>query len=374
MILLSYLFHGLYLSLLGLLIWAWRSAKRSPPLTADKPAFSIIIAARNEEANLRRYLSGWLNQQYPQFELIIVLDRCDDNSAPFLAGLNDPNVKIIQVEAVPSGWAPKKWALQQGIEAATFDWLAFTDADCEVSPHWLSHLAVKTASPNELILGLGPYRSSTGWLSLMQQFETQYAALQYIGFAQLGYPYMGVGRNLAYHRKFFTRHGGFSRFAERLSGDDDLLVNAFAEASRTALILDPASWTWSEPEKSWHDWFDQKKRHLSASPAYSKQSQAMLGLLHLSHMGSWIFALSYFFFDPTNLLLFGGFFIRIIMAWWLWSLIQPKMSSRGLLKAYPILDFLFFLYNLILVPIGMISKPSWTKKQQSQKTPKKTGS
>ncbi|MEL6591236.1 MAG: glycosyltransferase [Bacteroidota bacterium] len=373
MILLSYLFHALYVSLLALLVWAWRSAKQSATITAKKPAFSVIIAARNEEANLRRYLSGWLNQQYPQFELIIVLDRCQDESAAFLGSVDDPRLNLIHIETVPAGWAPKKWALQKGIETATYDWLAFTDADCEVSPHWLSQLAAKTINPNELVLGLGPYRPYPGWLSLMQRFETQYAALQYIGFAQLGLPYMGVGRNLAYHRDFFMRHAGFSRFAERLSGDDDLLVNAFADPKKTAVMIEPASWTWSEPERSWKDWFLQKKRHLSASPAYSKRSQFLLGLFHLSHMGSWIFTLIYFFLYPTNLLLFLGFLMRIIASWMLWSNIRPTMYPKGLLKAYPILDFLFFLYNLILVPIGMISKPSWTKKQQSQKIPRKTG-
>ncbi|MEL6844124.1 MAG: glycosyltransferase, partial [Bacteroidota bacterium] len=129
MILLSYLFHALYVSLLALLVWAWRSAKQSATITAKKPAFSIIIAARNEEANLRRYLSGWLNQQYPQFELIIVLDRCQDESAAFLGSVDDPRLNLIHIETVPAGWAPKKWALQKGIETATYDWLAFTDAD-----------------------------------------------------------------------------------------------------------------------------------------------------------------------------------------------------------------------------------------------------
>lgn len=374
MIFLSLFFWGIYLLILAALVWAWRSASREKTINTSQPAFSIVIAARNESPNLKRYLSSWLGQNYPDFELIIVLDRCEDDSALFLTTEIDPRLKVIEISETPEGWASKKWALHLGIAAAQNDWLAFTDADCELSPDWLAQLAQNIGSQTELILGLGPYRLYPSLLNAFQSFETAYTALQYIGFARLGMPYMGVGRNLAYQKSFFERASGFDRFAERLSGDDDLLVNANAQSKHTALMMNPSSWTWSEPKMSWRTWFRQKNRHLSASPAYSTQSKLVLGTLHFSHLAGNIFCLAEFFLAPTNLFLWGVLIIRVIMGWILWGAVKPGFDRERLLMLYPLLDFLFFLYNLIFVPIGTIRKPSWTKKQESQKIRKKTES
>ncbi len=374
MIFLSLLFWGIYLLILAALVLAWRSASRKETKQSSQPAFSVIIAARNESPNLKRYLSSWLEQAYPEYELILVLDRCEDDSAAYLATESNPRLKIIEVSETSEGWAPKKWALHLGIAAAQNDWLAFTDADCELSPKWLAEIARKVEPQTELVLGLGPYRLYPSLLNAFQSFETAYAALQYIGFARLGMPYMGVGRNLAYKKSFFERAKGFDRFAERLSGDDDLLVNANAQASNTALMMSPESWTWSEPKMSWSAWFKQKNRHLSASPAYSIQSKLALGIFHFSHLAGNIFWLTEFFLAPTNLFLWTVLLSRVLMGWILWGAVKPSFDRERLLMLYPLLDFLFFLYNLIFVPIGTIRKPSWTKKQESQKIRKKTES
>ncbi|MEM6343299.1 MAG: glycosyltransferase [Bacteroidota bacterium] len=374
MIFLCLFFWGIYLLILAALVGGWRSASRKETKGTTQPAFSIIIAARNESPNLKQYLSSWLGQAYPAFELIIVLDRCEDDSATFLASQVDPRLKLIEISETPEGWAPKKWALRLGIAAAQNDWLAFTDADCELSPDWLAELAQKIEPHTDLILGLGPYRQYPSLLNALQSFETSYTALQYMGFARLGMPYMGVGRNLAYQKSFFERSAGFDRFAERLSGDDDLLVNANANASNTALMMHPSSWTWSEPKMSWSAWFRQKNRHLSASPAYSAQSKLVLGIFHCSHLAGNIFWLAEFFLAPTNLFLWGLLITRVLMGWILWGAVKPSFDRERLLMLYPLLDFLFFLYNLIFVPIGTIRKPSWTKKQESQKIRKKTES
>ncbi|MFK7925144.1 MAG: glycosyltransferase [Bacteroidia bacterium] len=360
--------------MLAALVWAWRSVSRKKHKSAHQAAFSIIIAARNEASNLQTHIASWLGQDYPNFELIIVLDRCEDDSLAILRSIKDPHLRIIEIQDCPADWSPKKWALTQGITAAQNDWLAFTDADCSLPATWLSQLGAHIAPNTELILGVGPYLRAPSLLNRLQGFETTYAALQYIGFARLGLPYMGVGRNLAYQKSFFERVGGFDRFAERLSGDDDLLVNAFADPNRTALMIEPNSWTWSEPEWTWRDWFRQKTRHISASPAYSFKSKLALGIFHFTHLVVYIIWLAEIILEPTKLLLWLILFIRLGIAWILWFGVKPRLEGERLLLLYPVLDFLFFLYNLILVPIGTIRKPSWTKKQESQKIQKKTES
>jgi chlorobactene glucosyltransferase len=93
---------------------------------------SIIVPARNESRNIRRCMEGLLDQDYPNFEIIVVDDRSDDDTLQILQGFSEKsevNLRIIQGEELPPGWTGKPHALQQGAELAEGEWLCFVDAD-----------------------------------------------------------------------------------------------------------------------------------------------------------------------------------------------------------------------------------------------------
>lgn len=364
----------IYLAIMAALVYAWKRIAREPACPGSSPPISVLIAAHNEADNLATHLESWLSQQYAEYEVVLILDRCEDASEQIIRTHQQvfPHLRYLTIAAVPEGWAPKKWALQQGIEAASHEHLVFTDADCSCPPNWLATMTGKW-SGNALVLGVGPYRWYPGLLNALIQLETHYTALQYIGFAWWGLPYMAVGRNLAYTRAFFRQNGGFSKFQHRLSGDDDLLVNAYAQASNTTLQNSFRAAPLSEPKRIWRDWIQQKLRHLSASPAYSLRSKAVLGLFHFSHLAVYLSGFLYFFPGITNPWLLYVFFGRLLGAWLLWGMISSSLSQRTWVLAFPILDFLFFLYNLIAVPIGLYIQPTWTKNTKSPKIPKRTG-
>ncbi|MEO0471833.1 MAG: glycosyltransferase, partial [Bacteroidota bacterium] len=246
---------------------------------------SLIIAAHNEETNLRKHLPHWLAQTDVSYEIIIALDRCTDQSKQIVESFSqkDARLRYLQIDDTPDGWAGKKWALQQAIQSAQYEYLVLTDADCWMDTAYLSSILGQWRLSDDVLIGIGQYASDLSLLNRIIQFETFYTAFQYIGAATLGWPYMAVGRNLAYTKSFFLNHGGFFSFKERLSGDDDILVNRFANAKRTQILLEKQTQSMSIPKKSWKSWANQKFRHVSASPAYQWSSKIGLGLFHGSH-------------------------------------------------------------------------------------------
>jgi cellulose synthase/poly-beta-1,6-N-acetylglucosamine synthase-like glycosyltransferase len=348
-----------YLGLLARLGSAWRHISRPGPRTTSRP-ISIVIAARNEAHRLERCLTPLLAQEYSDWEIIVALDRCSDGSRDLLTAMQEqqPRLRFIEITETPPGWAPKKWALTQAISAARHAHLAFTDADCRVGPQWLRHIDAAFGEGNELVLGLGPYETEKGLLNRIIRFETSYTALQYIGMACLGQPYMGVGRNLAYTRQFFLQHGGFGAFRSSLSGDDDLMVNHYADPARTAVMTAPGSETWSEPAHTWQQWFRQKTRHVSASLHYKKASMAFLGAFHLSHSLFYISLLAGAVTFSASLS-FMLYIARILLSLCVIRRTALQTDRLPEMLRYPVLDLLYFLYNLTVVPIGFIRKPSW---------------
>ncbi|MEP6894594.1 MAG: glycosyltransferase [Chloroflexota bacterium] len=114
-----------------------------PPQHA--PLISVCIPARNEERNIRACVEAILNQDYPNFEIIVLDDRSTDATAQILADIaaRDSRLHPINGSDLPSGWAGKPHALFQASAIARGEWLCFVDADTFLSPATLSSCYAK---------------------------------------------------------------------------------------------------------------------------------------------------------------------------------------------------------------------------------------
>ena len=102
----------------------------------------------------------------------------------------------------------KKLALTIGIKAAKHELLLFTDADCRPrSSFWITEVVCRFTPNTEFVLGYGAYLPQKGLLSHLISYDTLFIAMQYMGFAFRGKPYMGIGRNLAYRKETFFSIG-----------------------------------------------------------------------------------------------------------------------------------------------------------------------
>ena len=100
------------------------------------PAISIIIPARNEELHIGRCLLSIADQNYPNYEVILVDDNSDDNTVQKARKIQQKfkakfqNLKIIELKSKPQDWTGKTWALENGLLSSRYDMLLFLDADC----------------------------------------------------------------------------------------------------------------------------------------------------------------------------------------------------------------------------------------------------
>ena len=98
------------------------------------PRLSVLVAARNEEEHIEACVRSLLEQDYPNLEVIAINDRSTDGTAAILGRLAreaNGRLRVITVTDLPDGWFGKCNAMQLGIDAATGDYLCFTDADCQ---------------------------------------------------------------------------------------------------------------------------------------------------------------------------------------------------------------------------------------------------
>ena len=93
---------------------------------------------------------------------------------------------------------------------------------------------------------------------------------------------MGVGRNLSYKKELFLRNKGFSSINHVPGGDDDLFINKVATSANTRIVIDPESFTISEPKKTFREWIKQKTRHYTTGKFYKPRHKFLLALYSLT--------------------------------------------------------------------------------------------
>ena len=332
--------------------------EESPAKEPEEPV-SVIICAKNEATNLEKNLDHILTQRYRYFEVIVVNDNSTDRTADVLAKYQDkyPILRTVNLKEKPVGLIGKKYALKHGIEAAKYDLLLMTDADCQpVSKNWIQLMQAKIRKPKRIGLAFSPYIKTNGFLNLFIRFETVYTALQYFSFNLIGLPYMGVGRNLIYRKSLYKDGSGFETHMHIASGDDDLFVNSVADRGNVAMILEKDSFTKSEAKKNLKNFIRQKTRHLSTGTSYKSVHKVLLAMLALSHLIHYVLCIFLILIHFSTVFVFGWVAVRMGVIILVYASVLRKFQESPLLKWIPILDFLFICYYIFFAPTLFISK------------------
>jgi cellulose synthase/poly-beta-1,6-N-acetylglucosamine synthase-like glycosyltransferase len=140
----------------------------TPP--AGWPMVSIVVPARDEEAEIEAALRSVLALDYPAFEVIVVNDRSTDRTGEVLERMRaeHPQLQVVTVAELPAGWLGKNHALHRGVQQARGEWLLFTDADVVFDPSTLQR-AIALADHDGLDhLTLSPaVRSQSFWINML---------------------------------------------------------------------------------------------------------------------------------------------------------------------------------------------------------------
>ena len=327
------------------------------------PPVSVIICARNEYKNLTTFLPEILNQNYPEFQVIVVNDCSWDESSKYLEEMADayPNLKIVTLkeqEKYPHG---KKLALTLGIKGAAYDCLLLTDADCRpASAFWLRNMATNFVSGKDIVIGYGGYHKIPGLLNKWIRFDTVYNAILYLSSALKNKAYMGVGRNLAYRKELFFLNKGFANHYHIMSGDDDLFINETATGSNAAVELRPDSFTYSEPVKTWNSWLHQKKRHMSTGAYYQRSDQIFLGTYFISLSTFYLLTLILLYLKQCIVAVVLMFTIRLIIQLLVFGKGMQKLKENDLIWITPFFELtMAFIYPFVAASNLVFKTKTW---------------
>jgi len=326
------------------------AAYRQKERPMNTPPVSVIIAARNEYDNLSMHLPLILDQDYPEFEVVVVNDGSQDETQTLLEEFQKThkNLKIVVRPHNDIYDAGKKLAITLGIKGATHERLLFTDADCKpVSRKWIQAM-MRRANEENLVLGYSPYQRKNGFLNKIIRADNFYTAMNYMGYALAGIPYMGVGRNMSYTKFTFFEVGGFRKHYSIASGDDDLFVNEVATKENTKVCLDRDAMVESVPETQWTPFWRQKRRHLYTGRRYKHIHKFLLVLQPVSYLMFIITCILLLVFNTWMYIVIFALSLRVLL-----QIIIFRQSSRWLGQA-DLLVFMPILELIVVIISGFI--------------------
>jgi glycosyltransferase involved in cell wall biosynthesis len=348
-----------------LIVFAKFSFAKAQEISPKNIPVSVIVCAKNEEENVIKYLPLLLEQDYPDFEIVLIDDASSDNTLDVFEEFEKQhsNIRLVKVKNNEAFWGNKKYALTLGIKASQKEYLLFTDADCyPTSKDWITAMTAQFSKQETIVLGYGSYEKiANSFLNKIIRFETLLTALQYFSWAKIGKPYMGVGRNLAYKKEEFFNVNGFIDHIQIRSGDDDLFVNQAANSDNIAISYSAESFTASAPKTTYKDWFIQKRRHVATANFYKKFDKLQLGLFFCSQLLFLLVPIILLAFQFQWILVLGLIAFRYLFTWTTIGFAAGKLKEKDVMYWYPIIEIILIFTQINVFVTNIFSKPAHWK-------------
>ncbi|GGI49930.1 glycosyl transferase [Mucilaginibacter galii] len=358
----------MYLVVLVYLIKGW-AALRSPKVKADPGILgtkvTLLIAARNEEENIRLTIEDILAQDFPKhlLEVIIVDDHSTDSTADIIRSYAPQGITLLQMNEAQKLNSYKKKAIAEAIKLSTGDLIVATDADCRMGPHWLSTVVSYYETEHPVMISSPvAYFQEKSFFERLQTLEFSYL----IG---IGASFIGNGRastcngaNFCYRKDVFYEVGGFSGIDDLASGDDELLLQKVAERypGRIGFLKSREAIVYTHAKPTLAEFMQQRRRWASKSTKYKDKSVVALAV------GIWLFNLSLLVNAALSfykLVFFEVFALQLLLKYIFEAAFLLPITSffkrSGLIVLLIILSPIHVLYFVYVGLIGNTSKYQW---------------
>lgn len=207
-----------------------------------KPKVSVIISSENEADSLAENLPLILEQNYSDFEVIVVNNGSTDESDHLLQSLQlkYPHLyhTYVPSSSYDKAFGRRKLALTVGIKAATGDVLLFVEPYGKpMSSNWIAEMVAGMAvEGKDVVLGYSFYKKAESFFNRVARFDNHFFSMQYLSMGLLNKPFTGVYRNVAFKRHLFFENKGFASFLN-LENGEDVFINQIISDSNTSIVL-----------------------------------------------------------------------------------------------------------------------------------------
>jgi len=260
------------------------------------PFVSILIAARNEEANISACLAALIKQDYPsdKIEIWVGNDQSDDGTAAIIASFEKehPNIHALQIEKPLKHLRGKANVLAQLAHKAKGEYFFITDADMVVEPTWINAMLSYFTNNVGVITGVTVVEGKSLFAQLQNAEWLFYTAHGHNN-AQNGRPVTAMGNNMAVSAEAYLKSGGYENIPFSITEDYELFRSILKNGFIFKTAFEHSVLGYTKPHSSFILLLHQRKRWFTG--AFQLPLGFVIGLVGLWAFLPLTLLISYFF-------------------------------------------------------------------------------
>jgi len=315
----------------------------------DYPSFSIIVPSRNYEENLRELIPTLLEQDYPDFEVVVVDDCSYDGTEWYLNELKLQSNKLKTSRIIQETDFPNALAITIGIRAASKEWLIFLNPLCRVSgKDWLKSFAEELNPKSEAAFGFVKYTNSYGSMRKFIKYENFDSFILYGSARYLGLSMPITDMNVAYKREQFLSRRGFAAVLDSPFSENELYLNKISNRSNSVYLQNSASTVSFVGDTDWYDGMNFKKKQLLLKKKFTVGQSIFLWTNTISRLVFDISMIALLILSPWRIWVAGIWLLKIIHEL-VWGIVSMKrLGEKNLFPGLLIFRSIIPLFNSIV--------------------------
>lgn len=215
---------------------------KEPKNNPSNPGFSVLMAARNEEDDIRDKLPQLLASKYDNFEVVVVDDFSQDQTYTLLGLLREKNTNLRISSLNQETKYSSKQAMNIAFKAAKNDWVIISRPSmAQVPEGWFESFAEKTGDGKNLVVGYTNINARKSFYNKLFRIESFYQQFQSFAYIKAGCGFVMDEDNLCMLKEKYFEIGGFGGEMNEEHANVELLANKFLTKKQTALNLSPNS-------------------------------------------------------------------------------------------------------------------------------------
>lgn len=336
----------------------------------EEEGVSVILCVKNEAHWLKRHLRSFLEQNYSNYEVIVINNNSEDETDSILKEYQNlyPHLNPINISTHHVNVLEKKMSLAVGIKSAKHEIILIADIDSEPqSPNWVREMAKHYLVERYVVLGYAAYEQKNNILNTLIRYDNIHTTLRYFSFALAGFPYRGNAHNLSYPRSLFLSNYNYILLYNSQVKDEDLFVNQIINKNNVAIAYHKDAQVLSKQRhNTFTEWLAYKRLSGRKGKHYNFQSVLLLHAYHITGFAfyaSLLFLVIMFYSNISYIsLIIGLFLIRLISQWIIFGKSIRKLDEKALKSKIPLLDMFF----MLIMPLLEIDKYFYKKTKWKQ--------
>lgn len=360
-----YLLLFFYLSVVLFFIYGWLKSRTYIPskkISDLHTTLSVVIAVRNEEANILNLLNDLKSQSYPSnlFDVIIVDDHSNDKTYELISNYQMHNLKSIKLDLDKPINSYKKRAITEAIKQSNSKLIVSTDGDCRLNKDWLTTIVDYYESNNfKVISAPVTFHEQQSLFEILQTIEFQY--LIGVGASAIfnGYPITCNGANFIYEREVFNELDGFKGIDHKATGDDELFLHKVNSKYQNSagFIKSGSAIVRTYAKRTMPEFIQQRKRWASKSTGYTDKKVVSIVIgIFLFNLTLLVSPLIYILDKSIINYLVVAFSLKLIFDGFFMFLTLKFFNSLRFIIFSPLVIFLYVFYIIYIGILGNINK------------------